>query len=268
MERIIVRYYKKACAGVALVIFCLSAMQIQAEENINIAVGEFPPYCTERFESGGPLLQLVSEAYAAAGVKVNFGFFPWLRAYEYAKDGKDHRGKVWHGTIPWNYSTERAEDFKFSDNLIYDYVVFFYLKSKPFKWESIDDLKGRNVGLAVESYYPLIANAAEDKLLTTERVGNYDRLLNRLKHERVDVIPISKRVGLYYMNNELDRSTKNSISFAQKHFEIRYFHLLISRNVQESDHLLDKFNQGLRMIKHSGRYGEIVSSLNQYTQEK
>jgi polar amino acid transport system substrate-binding protein len=78
---------------------------VVAEDVIRIASGEWSPFISKDLKHGGVVLHIISESFAAVGIKVEYGFFPWARAMALAKEG------TWDGTAVWGPSTEREEHF-------------------------------------------------------------------------------------------------------------------------------------------------------------
>jgi len=80
-----------------------------AEERISIAIGEWPPFISENLKHYGVVPRIVTEAFALGNVKVDYGFFPWKRAMEYANEGD------WDGSAVWGYTSERGKTLLYSD---------------------------------------------------------------------------------------------------------------------------------------------------------
>ena len=94
-------------------------------ETLRITNGEWPPFTSRRLPHGGPLSQIVTEAFERVGITVEYGYFPWKRAYEYARSG------VWHGSVAWDKVPEHQRDFVMSDPIVHVDKVLFYRTSAP-----------------------------------------------------------------------------------------------------------------------------------------
>ncbi len=68
-------------ALVALLALLISVAHARAE-TLRITNGEWPPFTSQHLPHGGPLSRTVAEAFKQAGIKVEYGFFPWKRSYE------------------------------------------------------------------------------------------------------------------------------------------------------------------------------------------
>ena len=76
-----------------------------ADETIRLANGEWAPYFSTKLKYYGIGSRIVAEAFHLEGIKVEYGFFPWKRAFEIAKEGK------WPGVVGFESSTERTPYF-------------------------------------------------------------------------------------------------------------------------------------------------------------
>ena len=63
-----------------------------AEDTINLTNGEWPPYLSEQLPENGFASAVVRESLNAVGMNVRYGYYPWKRAYLYAKNGADLDG--------------------------------------------------------------------------------------------------------------------------------------------------------------------------------
>ena len=71
--------------GIALFLLGLFS-SASAAETIRITNGEWPPFTSERLPDKGPLSRIVAEAFALEGISVEYGYFPWRRAYDYTRE--------------------------------------------------------------------------------------------------------------------------------------------------------------------------------------
>lgn len=115
-----------------------------AEEVVKLTNGEWPPFTSKDLKHYGVYSHIVSEAFALEGVTVEYGFFPWARGYNYVKEGN------WDGSVTWAPTPDKEKDVWFSDQVFLHTKVFFHLKSFPFDWNTIEDLKGLQIGTTRE----------------------------------------------------------------------------------------------------------------------
>jgi len=57
-----------------------SFSNVNAEEKIRIATGEYEPFLSENLKHNGVGLRIIREAFALEGGEVEYGWYPWKRA--------------------------------------------------------------------------------------------------------------------------------------------------------------------------------------------
>lgn len=237
------------------------SFSVSAGETIRITNGDWPPYLSETLPYNGFASHIVTEAYAAVGVTVEYGFFPWSRSFEHAKEGKGS-GEVWHGSIVWVYTEERALDFYYTDVVVSDDEVLFYLKSSPIEWKEVNDLSGKNIGGTLNTVYPVFESAEKAGVLKIQRAGNYDNLFKRLLKKRIDAVPQVLNVGNYMLRTSLTPEEQSQIHFSPTVIQKRDYHVIISKHDKDNFRFVNLFNEGLRIIKENGTYDRLLSMLN------
>jgi polar amino acid transport system substrate-binding protein len=234
---------------------------------IRLTNGYWPPYLSEVNPNNGFASHIVTEAYAAVGVTVTYGFFPWTRAFEYARVGKGS-DEIWHGSVVWVYTEERAHDFHYTDVVISDDEVLFYLKSSPLEWESVYDLKGMHIGGTLNTVYPLFEAAEKERILKIQRAGNYDDLFKRLLKKRIDAVPHVISVGKYILRTSLTPEEQAQITFSPTVIQKREYHVILSKKHEENKRFARLFNEGLQKIKENGTYNKLLEELNRGAYDK
>ncbi len=241
---------------VLIALVLLTHTSASANERIRLTNGEWPPYLSEKLPHNGAASQIVHEAFAAVGIDVEYCFFPWKRAYNLAING------TYNGSLVWVKTSKREQDFYYSDIVITDPEYLFQLKSNKFKWKNINDLKGRTIGATLHTAYPTLEAAERQGILKIHRSGNYDKLYTRLLHERIDAIPQVSQVGKYYQRTSLTKKERAKITYSPTVLQLRQYHLILSKTVPENERFIELFNQGLAIIKASGRYYQIISAMD------
>ncbi len=123
-------------------------IDVSGPEIIRLTNGEWPPYLGEVLPHYGIVSRILTEALALEGVRVEYGFFPWERAYELAKDGKE-----WDGSTYWICMPERQKYFYCSESFGDSIHVFFHLKSSEFDWTTLEDMQGVTIGATERIFY-------------------------------------------------------------------------------------------------------------------
>ncbi|MBN1969769.1 MAG: transporter substrate-binding domain-containing protein [Candidatus Delongbacteria bacterium] len=221
-------------------------------EKIVIASGDWEPFTSSRDENGKLLELIVNEVFKNAGIDVEYLYYPWKRSYELVKSGKAD------ATFPWMKTEERLKEVIYpNESILLEKSVFFHLKSTNFSFTNDADLKkykfGGTLGYSLVGYL-------KDKGLEVDEVGNEILNFKKLLANRIDVYPTSFIVGYNLINREfppeqaaLFTNSPNIIS------EDEYF-LVFSKSSENGKSLSEKFDKGLKMLKESGRYDEIMNS--------
>ena len=79
-----------------------------ARETVRITTGEFPPFLSENLKHGGVGLRIITEVFDSVGIDVEYGFYPWKRAYALTKEG------TWDASATWAHNPEREKLFHYS----------------------------------------------------------------------------------------------------------------------------------------------------------
>ena len=168
----------------SIILFCSMFWihSASADETVRIAIGEWQPYLSERAPHYGFASHIVTESFLLQGIHVEYGFFPWKRAYLLSKQGVS-----WDGTAVWLHSEERATFFHYTDPVVPTTVAFFHLRDVDFDWTSIEDLGDVKIGVTLSySYGPEFDLAVEQEKIETENSRtdelNLQKILARLNN--------------------------------------------------------------------------------------
>lgn len=233
-----------------------------ARETIRITNGEWAPYLSENLKNNGFASHVVKEAFSAVDMDVQYGFFPWKRAYKLAREGK------WNASVVWVYTPQRAKDFYYSDVVVTDSEYLFHLKEFALDWKKVEDLKGITIGGTLHTVYPVFEQAQQQGILTIERAGTYENLYRRLLKKRIDAIPQVWAVGKYLIRTTLEPLDQDRITFSPSIVQTREYCLIFSKELRANKPYLKRFNQGLSIIKKNGRYAQLHQALEQGDYDK
>jgi len=242
-----------------LLLLCLYLPAV-AEPRLRIAIGEWPPFISQQLPSYGVVPQLISEAFASQGVQVEYGFFPWKRAYEEVRQGR------WQASAIWGRTPEREAECLFSDLVHRDEVVLFHRHDKPVDWDgSLADaqrLGGLRIGLPLGSAKMPVLEQAEQHGWVQYEIGG-DELINlrKLAAGRIDAVDIVKGSGSHVMTR-LQPEERARLTSTQA-YQYWDYHLILSRQLPDSEHYLQLFNQGLHQLEASGRLQQIWQAFYQ-----
>ena len=89
----------------------------------------------------------MKEALLYSNIHAKFVCLPWERVYYTAEYGKVN------GIVTWGFRNSRLKHFIYSDPVFNGEWVFFHMKEFKFKWSSMNDLKGLQIGILPGNTY-------------------------------------------------------------------------------------------------------------------
>jgi polar amino acid transport system substrate-binding protein len=223
-------------------------------KTIRLTNGEWQPFLSKDAPHSGFASHIVTEAFAQVGVEVEYGFFLWARSMKLAKEGR------WDGTIVWGESEERLRNFYFSELVVLTTFVFFHLRNTEFDWNTYADLSDIKVGGTAEYYYGYAFEGSEAAgIFKTDRAPNDEAGLKKLLKGRLDVFPGEVMVTYAQIGDTFPEEQVALFTHHPKSITERPQFLLLSKNVPGSRQMLERFNEGLRQLKASGKYDQIIA---------
>lgn len=237
-----------------LLFFFISATLI-CQKTIRLSNGEWPPYTSKNLKHYGVFSHIVTEAFAIEGIKVIYDFYPWSRSYILAKHGD------FEGSLTWAPTEERIKDFYFTDPVTYNKKVFFHLKTFPFEWESIDDLKKLYIGATAKyTYGDDFDTAAKNNSINVQYVPRDIQNIHKLISGRIDIFPMEIEVGYSLIHTEFPPETAALITNHPKPVMQTPICVVISRKIDANyaQELIKLFNRGLKKLKNSGKYEQYI----------
>jgi polar amino acid transport system substrate-binding protein len=224
------------------------------EEIVRITNGEWAPFQSKNAKHYGYYSHIVTEAFRLVGVKIEYGFFPWKRAYMYAESGEK-----WDGGIAWALSEEREKLFYFSDPIAKNCAVFFYLKSQKFDWQTEDDLQGHKFGgtggdLGLKKLEEIKKKGIQFQIqeVTTD-LQNFRKLVLG----RINVFPCMRDVGLRIIRKEFSSEVAESITYHKKPLYCSTIHAIFSKKSKKSKRFVELYNKGLKLLHESGKFDQL-----------
>jgi len=215
---------------------------------------EYSPYIINRNGNvEGVIPEIVRAAFQEFNIEVNFSLMPWKRGEKVIREGEAF------AAIPYLYTKERADEFDFSDPIIYFYPKFFYKRDafpNGFEWDTLKDFKPYIIGGVAGYWYE---NAFQKKELNVKYVTN-DRInIKKLMQNRIDFTLIDESVGWYLINELFPlQNQMDAFSATKKAESSDPFHLMISRKYPNAKELQSAFNKGLKAIKSNETYHKII----------
>jgi len=238
---------------ILMMISCVSVNAF-AQETIRLSSGEWPPYQSEHLKYNGVASRIVTEAFALAGVRVEYGYFPWARSLENAKTGE------WDGTFLWFDTPERRKIFYISEPVLDIQYVFFHLRSEPFDWKNIGDLKGIFIGATVKYDYGKAFQSAEAAgTIKVERAPNDKVNFKKLLEGRIRIFPNDLDAGYEIINSNFTPEQARLFTYHKKPVRSAPHHMLFSKRIGRNRTMTERFNKGLKQLKSSGKIEQYLT---------
>ncbi|MEA9356238.1 transporter substrate-binding domain-containing protein [Bacteriovorax sp. PP10] len=254
------RFHINALSKLIAILVCFSLIQMaQAKDLVRLTAGEWVPYISETLDHKGLISQITEEAFALQNIEMKLGIFPWERAYQLSKSG------LWDGTIALSKTTEREKNYLFSDPIYTGKYVFFHLKSTSVKWQNYNDLSKLRIGAArgFGGMGQEFLSAEENKIIKVDRVTTMLQAFNMLLLGRVQLVPSDLEVGYVLLNQNFDKKKIEQITHNNHVIQLTKYHLVMTKASPKSADLINKFNLGLKTLKKSGRYNQIIKEFYQ-----
>ena len=203
---------------------------------------------SDKLEGYGAIPQIVRSAFKQRDIEVNYTFYNFKYAYLLTKWGKECV------SMPWLKNKEREIYFDFSENIKSTGLYLFYKKSKYPKGIN-SDLKIYKIG-GVNGYYydNSFKNNLELNYISFETMNS---AIKALLKGKIDVIPADKsRFKIHLKINFYNQ--RDDIDYNREPIEEAKNYLIFSKRCKNSQELRDGFNIGLKSIKKSGIFDEIL----------
>lgn len=238
--------------GLALV-----ATRAQARE-LRIATGEFPPFATAARSDQGVALAIVRRAFELGGHSVQYTFLPWSRAQVETEAG------LWDASAHWGASRERRERFLLSDNLLSEDWVLLHRADTRLTWQGVEDLAPYRIGITRDyTYTPELWAAVHSRQLArVDYVINDLAGLRVLLARRIDVLPLERNVACDLLTANFTAAQAAEVRAHPKPLNDQFTtHVLFPRGKPASPSLLADFNRGLKQLRASKEYAQLLQSV-------
>ncbi len=234
---------------------CLSILFLSlsiSAEVVQVDIGDWEPYTSSKDPNGRIAETIATEAFKLVGYEVKINYYPWKRSYENVMKG---RSDV---TYPWFSTEERASEVIVSkEPLLAEKEVFFYLKDTAFDWNTFEDLKKYKIGGTVGYSHVSRLEKHGIKLIT---VGKEDVNFKKIMSGRLDAYPASLIPGQVAIKKLFTPEEAEKFTYHKKPTFEDSMYALFSKNKPNGQALSDKFDEGLKQLKKSGRYDEILNT--------
>lgn len=194
---------------------------------------------------------IIAEAFARMGQPVVIEAVPWKRALISMDDA--------HAGVAGIYKTEeRLQKFDYSDPLFEETLLVVARAGSSLKYEGIESLRGRVLGISRGwTYGDEFEAARKAGVFQVEEADGDGQNLEKLRAQRIDVILCVREAALSAMAGT---GTRDKFSVQEKPFSLNPAFLAFSKH----DHMgktLTEFNAALRSMHEDGTWDNIVASI-------
>jgi polar amino acid transport system substrate-binding protein len=234
-----------------LALFCitLTTMAVRAVEPVKLVTWDWPPYTSRNLDGYGFVTEIISLILEEIEEEPEYEFFPWKMAETLLK-----QGKAW-AAFPYAYTNARAKKFLFSDVIIQNAIVFFYLKQEErHDYDGLEALEPFTLGgVKGSSYEKELEDAGLNVTYTLDEVS----ALKLLVDGEVDFVIMDLIVGWTLLRQHFpkdeDRVTTMDTPYLKSDSR-----LMVSQDYPNAETLLNAFNRQLQRIKASKLYSRIL----------
>jgi polar amino acid transport system substrate-binding protein len=211
---------------------------------LHLASLEWLPYVGPGLAQDGLSGAVATAVAKQFGYKAKIDYFPWTRAMQVGREDQS-----FSGYFPAYYTEERARQCHFSAPMGHSTVGLAYLKDKPLRWNTVNDLAGMKIGV-VAGY----SNGAEFDALVKQGKLTIDTSpgdlfnLKKLLASRVQAAVVDRAVLRYLLLTESTlKRERNQIAFHDNILAELSLHVCFQRTPAGLK-LQQKFDSALREV--------------------
>jgi polar amino acid transport system substrate-binding protein len=219
-------------------------------ERVKLVAGEWAPYVSEDLPDGGFAAEVIIYAFLAAGIETDLEFTPWQQCEELVRAGKVF------GAFPHKRTPERLRFARFSEPIAMSKGVFFYMKENisDLQFSALEDLAKYTIGGARGHFYESEFKRAG---LTVEYASEAAISFKKLYIGLVDLVPENELVG-WGLLQKFYPDELYKFGASRKSYNESSLHLMVSKQYPDSRNLLNRFNEGLKVIQDKGIYQRLL----------
>lgn len=231
-----------------LFVLFLTLSAFAVSEPVRLVAPAYEPYYGPNLPNQGPVTQIIREAFTLAGREVSVEFLPWMKAMELARSGR------YDGIFTLWYAQKRKQWFYFSDGLFPNVIGFFKRKGLAFHFSKASDLEPYQVGIVDGFAYPTFIQDGHFQVI---KAPNDKANIQNLCEGKLDVIVVDRLLAQNVLQ-KLGPSCLRTPEWVNPELEMRQQYIGISKQGKDSEKILWNFNQGLQLLRASGRFEEIL----------
>lgn len=220
---------------------------------LRLAGPPWEPFLYETSPQKGLATEIVSQALKRSGYQLEISIKPWRRVLAEAEKGMvDVLIGLW-------FNPQRADSFYYSDPYYANKISFVAKKNKVFTYQSLNDMKGRTIGVRKGASFGTAFDQAS--YLSKVSTLNSISMLKMLSLGRFEV-GIGDRLILSRLIQKSPDLSK-TLSFIEPAYTERALHMGVVKSLPTHRLIVDDFNRQLANMKQQGRLKEIIDSYSE-----
>lgn len=212
---------------------------------------EYPPYADAKLPNGGMLTEMTVAAFAAAGMPTTpVTFEPWKRGYAQVQTLRTD------ATFPYVRTADREQEMLYSDSMFDIDTVAVFAAGSQRDYTGPDSVRGLSIcvplGYAVDMTVEPMARSGDLKVVQNSDV---EGCMRQVAAGRVDLFISSTLLVNHLIHRGLDASRYR---FGSTPVRRATLHLIVSRTNPRAAAIVEGFNRGLRALRDTGMWSDIV----------
>ncbi len=217
-----------------------------ASIRFNVTPQGFPPYVIST-PPAGIMFDVLTHIAQQHNIQVVPERIPENRVYTLLDNNKlDAHASA----LEW---VEHPEKYVFSDPVLKVRDVVFTREDYPFKFNKVEDLIGRSIGVHTGYSYQSLSQYFKNGTIKRLDSNNELYMLNMLSRNRLDIAIITEHVGLWIIKKN---NITQGFNISQKAVDTTDYRMVFSKKWQP---FVLEFNKGLVIMKENGKLKDILS---------
>lgn len=230
-----------------LALFCVTHAAV-AQTLMFVTGPDYQPYVDESVPDGGLATQVLREALATQGYKLQVDFLPWRRGWQLMMEG------TYTGTFPYAMTSERAAEVLFSDTLVMVRTYVYYPPGTVSWWFGPQSAAGKTY-CRPEGWSdpPALTMAEANKRITRVSAADLAGCLRMLAAKRVDFFIADYAI---VQRNLAQDTGPLTVQRGPLITEVPLA-VAVSKAQGDGDRMVEMINRGLASLSANGRLEQL-----------
>ena len=233
-----------------LIIFSIHIIYTQ-EQPLQMVISNWAPYKGEDLLESGIATDITKQALLLSGYAVEIVNRPWQRALNGAIAGD-------YDVVPAIWTTpEREVGLHFSESILNSRIIVISLKTYPFEYTKLEDLKGETVGVGRGWGWGYPDEFLEADYFTREPAVDLEINLKKLLAGRFNIVVDEEFAIRYLVSTKfpefIDKIQYSTVSLIESPLLVAF-----SRKLPDYEEITKDFNKALKEMHENGTYNEIL----------